>query len=146
MTPQRRREIEHDCLFLCNAFAFHLDRAEFTQVASLFTPDGVFERNGERLQSRSGILAGYANRPAVTICHLVTNVHLLEVRETVASGVSSALVIHAMGVSDQILKFDPSSAIRVLEFEDRYQLCDEGWRFSFRLPRARLQSLTWPGT
>lgn len=140
------RQIESECSWLCNAFAVHLDRGEFVQLAALFAPDGVFERNGERLESRAAILAAYAKRPAVTTVHLVSNVVLLGCSDTDAWGVSTATVIHALGVADHVLKFDPSSAIRILEFEDRYHLTDEGWRFSLRKPRGRLQSPSWPGS
>lgn len=43
------------------------------------------------------------------------------------------------------LTFDPAAAIRILEFQDRYQWTDEGWRFSYRKPLARLQSSAGPG-
>lgn len=130
---------------LCNAFAWRLDHGEFEALAGLFAEDGVFERLGHRLEGRASIIAAYAQRPAATTAHLVSNVHIIERDERRARGGSFALVIHAMGVSEQVLKFDPASAMRILVFEDHYVKTAEGWRFALRRPRPLLESPTWPG-
>lgn len=144
-TPDRLIELEAVCTRLCNAFAYHLDHGEFDALAALFAPDGVFDRNGTRLEGRAAILDAYAKRPQATTVHLMMNFHLIEAGETELRGSVNSLVLHAMGVSDEVLKFDPMGAMRVLEFEDRYVLTDDGWRFSYRGPRPILESSSWPG-
>jgi len=81
----------------------------------------------------------------VTITHLMSNFHALEVEEKRVKSSICALVLHAMGVSAEPLTFNPMGAIRMLEFADEFRLTAEGWRFAARDARPVLQSTDWPG-
>jgi hypothetical protein len=133
------------CENLCIAFSYHLDHGDFEAVVQMFTEDGVFVRNGEPLKGHEAIRQAYLQRPAATTMHIVSNFHLLECTDSTARASVYNFVAFALTVSDQVLKFDPASAIRILEFHDRFELTSDGWRFSYRDARPMLQSIGWPG-
>jgi hypothetical protein len=137
--------IRAGCEQLCIAFSYHLDHGDFESVVQLFAPNGVFVRNSEPLEGREAIREAYRQRPAATTMHIVSNFHLLECTELTARASVYNIVVFAASVSDKVLKFDPATAIRILEFHDRFVLTEEGWRFTFRDARPMLQSIGWPG-
>src|SRR3546814_6019354 len=59
-----RMEIEWACTKLSHAFSYCLDSRDYGSLVSLFTPDGVWERHGDRLQGRERILEVMRGRPA----------------------------------------------------------------------------------
>jgi hypothetical protein len=145
MESNQQASIEQDCSKLCTAFAYHVDHCEFEALVELFTPDGVFVRNGHSLEGQRAIRAAYAQRPPATTVHFITNFHVLELTATRVRASSYGLVLHATSVSKEVLPFDPMGAMRTLEFIDEFQLTPAGWRFSSRDARPVLQSLNWPG-
>lgn len=145
MNLLQRSTIEGECLKLCTAFAYHLDHGEFESLIGLFIPDGVFVRNGEALNGHQAIREAYAQRPAVTIMHLMSNFHVLEVEEKRVRSSICALIIFGKGVSAQPVTFNPMATMRTIEFADEFRLTATGWRFSSRDARPVLQSLDWPG-
>jgi hypothetical protein len=146
MTEFERMTASVACARLCTAFSYHLDRENFAELANLFTEDGVFIRNGEKLSGRAAILEAYSKRPNVTTVHLVTNFHLIDLDRTSARASVHNLVFHAAGPRMPEGKiFDPLSAIRVIEFADSFAVVDGLWRFIHRHAQPLLQSPTWPG-
>ncbi len=134
-----------DCERLCTSFAYHLDRADFPALVALFTEDGTFVRNGDRLIGHAAMLAAYAQRPQVTIMHFVSNFHMIDYAADRATASSYSSVVFAAGISDEPLRFDPATAVRLLRFDDEYARTPAGWRIASRDARPVLQSLNWPG-
>jgi SnoaL-like domain len=144
MNPTDRAIAEWGCLRLCHLWAHYADRGDFPAVAALFTPDGIFVRDGEPLRGHEAIAQAYAHRPRVTVLHIVTNflAHEVSVSRAVAS-------LYMMPVStfdtSKVPKLDPMASFRLLRFEDQYQLTPDGWRFAKRVATPVMMSPQWPG-
>lgn len=70
-----RHLIEQECLRTVLDFFAALDARADAEVIATFSPNGIWERNGERLQGREAIAASLMTRdPRRTTCHVVSNV------------------------------------------------------------------------
>src|SRR3546814_3944536 len=68
---------------VCSSDLYCLDSRDYGSLVSLFTPDGVWERHGDRLHGRERILEVMRGRPANQFTrHVITNFHFVEVTET----------------------------------------------------------------
>src|SRR3546814_18419302 len=78
-----RMEIEWACTKLSHAFSYCLDSRDYGRLVSLFTPDGVWERHGDRVQGRERILEVMRVRPAKQVTrHVLPTFHFVAVPET----------------------------------------------------------------
>lgn len=104
-------------------------------LAALFAPDGVLRRpTGQPLIGRAAIEAAYAQRPRERITrHLVTNTRV-EVQSATAAHARSRVLLWAGSTEDA--DGPQGRPLRgpqlVGEFDDRFVLTDEGWRFASR--------------
>src|SRR3546814_11677294 len=100
---------------------------------SLCTPDGVWERHGDRLQGRERILEVMLGRPANQFTrHVITNFHLVEVTETRARATLYNLSWFSFEAANLTVAFVPENAL-LLDFHETYSLTAHGLSFSERI-------------
>src|SRR3546814_6184263 len=117
-----RMEIEWACTKLSHAFSYCLDSRDYGSLVSLFTPDGVWERHGDRLQGRERILEVMRGRPANQFTrHVITNFHFVEVPETRARATLYNLSWFSFEAENLPVAFVPENAL-LLDFHDTYSL------------------------
>jgi uncharacterized protein (TIGR02246 family) len=104
-------------------------------LAALFVPDGVLRRpGGQPLLGRAAIAQAYAERPASRITrHLVTNTRVV-VESAIAAAARSRVLLCAGSTDDADGPHGrpQRGPLLVGEFDDRFTLSDEGWRFASR--------------
>ncbi|MGQ0700618.1 MAG: nuclear transport factor 2 family protein [Panacagrimonas sp.] len=116
------------CEALSHAYGHHADAWEAEALANLFTPNGVFDRLGRRIEGRETIRDFIANRPREWWqTHIGSNFTF----ELAPDG------RNAKGTLDLELKRGKVGDDTVLEtlrcrYHDDFVLSDEGWRFKLR--------------
>lgn len=129
-TPEEARSA---CEELTRAYNHHADSWNSDALAALFTPDGVFDRLGKRIEGRAAIAHFIANRPReFWQVHTVSNFTF----ELASDGRS------ATGTLDLDLgrgKVGDDTVIETVRarYRDRFELTPEGWRFALREVRPR---------
>jgi hypothetical protein len=98
------------------------------------TPDGIWHRQGERLQGHKAVLAALARRPADLVTrHLVTNVEVRFVSAERATARSTVLVFRHEGpVESSAPMSQPHS---VLDYDDDLVKQDGRWQIAERRSR-----------
>jgi len=134
--PSAKLLVEWECTQLCYRFAHHVDTGNFDAMISLFVPDGVFDRVGQRLTGHEQMRVAYRDRPkGLTTRHIVTNVCFLHAQPDRAEAFVYNLTYHASGdASGQPLVYASQNG-RFIDFHDHYELTADGWRFSSREAR-----------
>jgi hypothetical protein len=89
-----------------------LDYGDFESLVQLFTPDGVFVRNGQALNGHQAICEAYAQRPAATTVHFMATFNMLEFEQQLVGSSMCALVLHALGNLANLAAFSPMCATR----------------------------------
>jgi hypothetical protein len=120
---------ERACERLVVDFAYFSDRQEYESLASLFAGGGVMQRpNGDLLVGRDAILKAYQARPAGRMTrHVCTNIRITIESPDRARGFTYAVLYSAAA--------NEPTKTQIGEFEDRFVLTPDGWRFGER--RAR---------
>lgn len=136
MDARTRMEIEWACVGLSHAFAYHMDRRNYAEVAALFTPDGLFVRHDHPLRGRAQIIEALETRPAEQFTrHVTTSHHFIEVGETRARAVMFNVSYFSFDAAVLPAAYDPANAL-LLDFTDVYEKTREGWRFAERVTSA----------
>jgi hypothetical protein len=127
MTLTANGSVVFECTRLAHRFCCLADQPDAAALASLFTPNGKFERGELRVESRADIEKMTASRPAGMVTrHLLTTSLVEPIGDDAAEGRHYCLVyISGAGQS-------PDRPI-VREYRDRYRLTGEGWRIESRL-------------
>ena len=121
--------IEAACRRLSIAFAVHVDRGRADDVVALFTPDGVFERAGLRLNGAAEIAAFLAKRPATRITrHVCSNILIEPVDSTHARGIAYFTLFEGEGETPATMQLP----LTVGEYRDDYVRTTNGWRIRHR--------------
>lgn len=129
MAPLERFVIEQQCKALSSAFAYHLDRREYSELTQLFAPDGVWIRHYQRLEGRQAILNALSERPAEQFTrHVTTGFHFIEVTQTHARSVATNMSYFSFDAATLPTRYKPEKAM-LLDFVDNYIKTAEGWRF-----------------
>jgi hypothetical protein len=77
MTREQARAIEWDCAQILIRFFNEFDAWRYREMAALFAPDGVWQRQGRALRGADAILAVLEQRSTTqTARHVVTNVQV----------------------------------------------------------------------
>lgn len=134
MNSKARMEIEWECRNLCYEFAYCIDRRQYAQLAGLFTPDGVFDRVGQKLAGRQAIVDALGNRQSeLRTRHVCHNVHFTAVDDESARAViyNTTLVGKGDPAGEPVPYAMSQGAF--LEFRDTYRKTPEGWRIAERV-------------
>ena len=132
MDKYQQIEIEHDCMALSSAFAYHLDRRDYQALADLFAPDGVWIRHNVHLKGRKEIMAAMLQRPAEQFTrHVTTGFYFTLVDESIARSVSTNMSYFSFEAATLPAPYVPENAM-LLDFVDTYIKTTAGWRFSER--------------
>lgn len=134
MNAQEQMEIEWRCTRLIHEFAHCMDSRNYEQLASLFTPDGVFDRVGAVLKGREQILETLRKRSLeLRTRHFCVNILFSEVTATRAR--AKIYCVNFVGKGDP-----PGEAVThamaqgaVLEFRDVFEHTAEGWKIAERI-------------
>jgi uncharacterized protein (TIGR02246 family) len=131
--------IERACERLVLDFAYFSDANDAESLAALFTPKGTMMRpSGGALLGRAAILESYQSRaPGRLTRHICTNIRITVQAPDRATGITYAVVYNANATRPPEAHFGIKAEPRQLlgEFEDKFVLTDEGWKFAAR--RAR---------
>lgn len=132
LSAASRTQIELALHELNADFCYYLDHGETDNLVELFT-DGAIYTHGNRLsEGRDAISELFSKRNAPgtrTARHIQSGLRLRIVNENSATGQSVCLTFAA----DESPPITPSTPHLVADFEDEYELCDDGrWRISRR--------------
>jgi len=135
MQKSDRMLAEWECVRLSHAFAYHLDRRNYADLANLFAPDGVWIRHGQPLRGRERIVAELDKRPPNQFTrHVTTGFHFTHMDETTAKSVAYNVSYFSLDGADLPLRYVPDQ-VMVLDFIDSYVNTPDGWRFSERITK-----------
>jgi hypothetical protein len=138
LAPIDRLLAEQACRDLVILAAVLVDVQAFEGYAALFTRDGVLLRPGlQAIQGYAAILDSYRSKPAGRITrHLLSNTLVVLESDSQARATSNVLLWSGR-MPDPAGPFGrPLRGQQVVgEFEDRFFLTSEGWRFQRREAR-----------
>jgi hypothetical protein len=133
METSTRMLIEWECSRLSRAFAYHLDRRNYAELAGLFTVDGVWVRHGERLCGRERIIAAMEQRPSNQFTrHVTASIHFTHFGDATAKAVCYNTSYFSLDADTLPARYVAEQAL-ILEFHDTYENTVEGWRIAERL-------------
>lgn len=109
-----------------------LDNGNYQTLAEQFAPDGVWHRQGERLEGRPAIVAALQKRPPhVVTRHLANNIEINIVSEDEAT--AHSVVVVYRHESDEPVKSAPMELPRsILDYDDRFVRYDGEWLLAER--------------
>jgi uncharacterized protein (TIGR02246 family) len=139
MNDIERLVVERACERVVIASATCNDARDWAGHAALYTPDGVVVRpNGQRLEGRAAIEAGYAAAPAERVTrHLCTNLRVEVASPDEAHVDTTVFIVSGVRSDEPDATFGvvPSARHLVGEFADRLVRTVEGWRIAERHAR-----------
>ena len=133
-----RLVIERACERLITDYARFVDFGNAARIAELFTPDGVWEGPGARMEGQEAIRAGFWRREGVTrrvSRHVCTNVAIDVLGPSEARGLSYLINYrHDRRDGDDPGAPAPAGPPKYVgEYHDRFVRTAEGWRFAERV-------------
>lgn len=134
MDSQQLLDCERSCTRLCHDFAWAVDTRRYELFASLFTPDGIFDRAGQTSRGQAQILKFLNARPVGKVTrHVNSNIRISMTGPETATGNCYTLVFGAELPPGTEVKLPLPSALPMLvEYEDDYVLTPDGWKFGQR--------------
>ena len=124
-----RMLIEAQCTRLCTDFAWCVDHRKYDQLVELFDEQATFERTGEVLRGRGGILRAMQARPAgIDTRHICTNIRIDPVSPREAAGIACLLLFRGPAAT-------ATQPALVAEFHDHYVATPQGWKIASRVAR-----------
>ncbi len=137
MEPLERLLAERECERLILTYARRLDFGEESEVAALFTDDGVWEIPGQiRFEGRTEMEAGFPKRlvaPGRTARHVCTNIVVDVLGPDEAVGfcyMTNFRHDSPNGVPENPAPLE--APMYVGEYHDRFARTSAGWRFAHR--------------
>lgn len=116
------------CESLSHAYGHHADAWEADLLANLFTPDGVFNRLGTKIEGRQAIRDFIANRPRdMWQIHVGRNFTF----KLGADGRSATGTLDLEMARGKVGETQPSEVVHA-RYHDQFVLTDEGWKFKIR--------------
>jgi len=132
LSPALRMQIELALHELNADFCYYLDHGETEGLVGLFTDRAIYSHGHRLSEGRDAIreLFDKRNTPGTrTARHIQSGLRLRIVDEKSATGQSVCLTFAA----DELPPITPATPLLVADFEDEYELCDDGqWRISRR--------------
>jgi hypothetical protein len=129
------------CADVLHRFYRALDTGDYQSLANLMLADGVWERQGKRLEGRGAIMEALNDRsPGLITAHLVSNlvVDCIDGRTAIASAYITVLRHEGDGSSVGPV---PVPAPRAVQFcRDRLMLTEDGWRIAEKTSKAIFRS------
>ena len=112
---------------ICTDYCQHADAGRATELAALYTPDGVFDRVGQRFEGRDAISKMLASRPPeVWTEHRCSNL-----------SVQAESRVRALGQADLFMRRGRKDSDKVEEVRARCVdtlVCgDDGWHLAVRV-------------
>ena len=137
MDTTARIDIEWQCRNLCFEFGYFTDQRLYSQLADLFTDDGVFDRMGQILSGRNAIVEALSTRPPdLTTRNVCGNVVFTELTTELARAVVYNVVFfsgHDNPLAEPA-RYGASQGV-FWECRDLYRPTPGGWRFAERVAR-----------
>jgi len=124
--------IERACERLIQLYALYADHHRHTEMADLFTADGVLGRGDGPVRGKEQILAALnQRRPDAIVRHVMSNV-IVDVRgpEDQASATSVMTLYRVFGSSEPGQPLEPPEMIA--DYNDEFRRTDDGWRIHER--------------
>jgi len=141
-----RMQIEWQCRNLCYEFAYLIDARQYSQLASLFADDGVFDRVGQMLRGRQAILEALRGRSSeLRTRHVCHNIHFIEMTPDSARAVVYNTTLVGKGDAEGLPALYGMSQGVFLEFRDLYCRTSDGWRFRERKASVVMNPPDMPG-
>jgi ketosteroid isomerase-like protein len=120
-----------ECQRTLYRFARALDAGDFEAVAATMAEDGVWFRQGERLEGRAAVVAALNKRgPSVLTRHLITNIVIDEAGADRAISHCTVLVFRdESGTPQPVALVSPRT---VSDYEDRFVRREGRWQIAER--------------
>lgn len=131
ITDLDRLMIERACEKLVQLYAFYADHHRHTEMANLFTGDGVLGRGDGPVRGREQILAALnQRRPDAIVRHVMSNV-IVDVRQPDQASATSVMTLYRVfGSNEPGQRLEPAEMIA--DYHDEFRLTDDGWRIHAR--------------
>ena len=130
MTREEERAIEWDCQQAVTRFYHYLDNRRYEDLANLFTPDGVWHRQGKKLEGRAAIMAALEMRPAsLIIRHAVSNV-VVDISDENTAEANAYITISAHNTKGEPLDGPApyTGPGAMIIYTDHLVRADDGWK------------------
>ncbi len=110
---------------LYSSYSFASDHGDAKAYAACFTPDGVFEMPGRRVEGAEALAASTAQSSdgSVGMRHILSNI-VVDGEGDRATGKAYATLVRTQSA--------PASILMTGEYEDQLVRADGGWRFHAR--------------
>ena len=131
--PTSAIECMRECTRLSHDFAYFVDHRDYEKLVALFVEDGTFERRGEVLRGRAGIMKSMQARPMELITrHVCSNIRIDLQPDGTACGTGCLLLFHG-STNGVAAGATPPHSVTVAEYSDVYVATPEGWRIRSRV-------------
>ena len=133
LAPMDRLVAERACERLIVEFVHKLDLGNPSEVADLFTDDGVWEwaEGDRRIQGRDALRAYFAGRPADRLSRRIcTNILVTVTSETTATATTYFTTYRVDGYTEGFVP--PRAPTQVGHYEDTFLKADGLWLLSSR--------------
>ncbi len=134
MDEGARMAVESACEKLITAYCHLVDHGQASEIADLFTEDGVWTSSENTMTGRDQIRAGFQAREdnkGRMSRHVCNNFQLNDVGENEAHGVVYLTLYRHDGKEDRTVSPLNGPAM-VGEYRDHFVRTDRGWRFARR--------------
>lgn len=134
MDANERMLIERDCERLVTAYCHYVDHGEASQIAELFTEDGVWTSEEVTMDGREQIFKGMSHREANTerMSRHVCNNFLCNVIDEDHAEATVYLTLYRHDGNPERRTSPLPGAVMVGEYRDQFRRTSDGWRFARR--------------
>jgi hypothetical protein len=131
MNREQARAVEWDCAQLLIRFFNEFDAWRYQDMVKLFTPDGVWHRQGKALVGADAILSALEERSITqTVRHVVTNIQVTALDEDTAESLLYVTAYqHDTGETATAAPVIRSPSL-LLTVPGKLVRTEEGWRIS----------------
>jgi hypothetical protein len=131
MTADERRGIERDVEKVAIRFFHYLDSYRYDDLAGLFTPDGVWHRQGKELRGSAALLAAMHARPAGTVTQHVASNILVDVLDADHAETTIYLTVYAHAgdaTTKPPVPMSPPGQVGI--YREKLARTPDGWRIA----------------
>lgn len=137
ISQTQRSAIINECSELIAAYAYHVDRRQYAELAALFTEDGVLERPHLTVAGRENILAAMHQRPEGTATRHMNGLPHFEMVTADEAHAVTYMIMYIVEGTDEGPNEVPGTA-GMGEFHDEFRRMPGGWKIAKRAAKSAM--------